>query len=178
MKFFDALLLLLLLLFGCKPNTKKLFIPFGTDIKKVCPHIITAQNWVSLSLQINETLFTINKYGEIRPLLIDDWEVNSIRDEYRFKLKKGIFFHNNKELLSEDVIYSFLKMKENHSLHTSSNFLGEILNIKPLGKYEFSIKLKSYLLFIVLVCYSLKKATYLIIKSCFAQPISAIILLR
>ncbi len=135
----------LLLIVSCERSSKKLYIPFNTQISKICPGGITAQNWVSLSLQINETLFSLNKYGEIRPLLIDDWEVNKSRDEYKFKLKKGILFHNSKELVSNDVIYSYRKMKENKALHTSSKFIGKILNISYINKYEFSIKLKEAL---------------------------------
>lgn len=69
-------------------------------------------------------LTKVEKNGEIKPAAADSW---TIKDDkvYTFKLKRGLYFHDGKELTSANVHLNF-----------------ENVNVKPLDKYTIQFTLK------------------------------------
>ena len=55
---------------------------------------------------------------EVKPMLADSWEIDKEGKRYTFHLKKGVQFHNGKELDSEDVKWNWLRIKD--PIHVSS----------------------------------------------------------
>lgn len=53
-----------------------------------------------------EQLVTYDEAYKIVPLLAEKWEVSSDGKVYTFPLRKGVMFHNGKEMKAEDVIAS------------------------------------------------------------------------
>ena len=53
-----------------------------------------------------ECLLTSDKDDNLRPSLATAWEVSKKGDEYAFTLRKGVKFHNGKEMTAEDVLWS------------------------------------------------------------------------
>jgi peptide/nickel transport system substrate-binding protein len=51
----------------------------------------------------NEGLFALNSRREPRPMLVDKWALSADRLTYTFTLRRGVKFHNGKDLTSEDV---------------------------------------------------------------------------
>lgn len=86
--------------------------------------------------QIYEPLLRFNEIDlTIEPLLAESWSVSDDNLVYIFKLKKGIYFHNNscfkegkgKEFNASDVIYSFERIfsskKENYAYSLFRNII-------------------------------------------------------
>src|SRR5690606_11482163 len=45
--------------------------------------------------------------GSPQPVLAESWEASTAAKEWRFKIRKGITFHNGKEMTPEDVAQTF-----------------------------------------------------------------------
>jgi len=69
-------------------------------------HWTTANAVGLISWHINEGLFALDeKYAPV-PMLLDDYRIEDGGKRYVFELRKGVLFHNGKELSAEDVIAS------------------------------------------------------------------------
>ncbi len=67
------------------------------------------QHWTTASItghimyNVNEGLFAPTSKFEPKPMLVDKWVMSADRLTYTFTLRRGIKFHNGKDLTSEDV---------------------------------------------------------------------------
>ncbi|BBB33173.1 peptide/nickel transport system substrate-binding protein [Thermotomaculum hydrothermale] len=84
-------------------------------------------------------LFVRDEKGELKPDLVESYyfKHNSV---FRFKLRKGIYFHNGDELKVEDVFYTVKSLIEKGSLK-SAPFL-EIGEMKKIDDYSGELVLK------------------------------------
>lgn len=64
-----------------------------------------------LHVNLYDTLVTMEKDGNIVPLLAESWQRLS-DTTYRFHIKKGVKFHNGDELKASDVAFSLSKLME------------------------------------------------------------------
>lgn len=100
-------------------------------------------------------LLTINSYGEISPGVAKSWYLEDDNLTWVFNLKKGIKFHNGKEVTSEDVKFSLERLLD-PKLDSPNDWLLEIIEgseafkkgvanhvsgIKILDKYRISLTL-------------------------------------
>ena len=98
----------------------------------------TQINWPAL--HVYETLFTFNSDYEPVPHLVDTYEVSSDSLTYTFELRKGVTFHNGKEMTSEDVVASFERWIQvtSHGRETADL----IAAVRATGPYTVEIQLK------------------------------------
>lgn len=67
------------------------------------------QQWTTATItgdimgHVNEGLFALNSRYEPKPMLAETWSVSPDRRTYKFTLRRGVKFHNGKELTSEDA---------------------------------------------------------------------------
>ncbi|MDU2544849.1 MAG: ABC transporter substrate-binding protein, partial [Finegoldia magna] len=90
--------------------------------------VMTASNLtLAISNNFYETLFTFDENYNQTPMLAESYTKNDNNTEFTFKLRKGIKFHNDKEMKADDVASSM-----NYWLTKSErakNLIGE-------GKFE------------------------------------------
>lgn len=55
---------------------------------------------------VYEPLVMNDQKGEIHPWLAESWTANANSSEWTFKLRRGVKFHDGKELTAEDVVWS------------------------------------------------------------------------
>lgn len=91
-------------------------VPLRSDIVSLDPTKQDDLFSFHIILQMYESLFGYNDSGDIIPILVDDWKVINEK-EYIFILKKGVLFHNQEELTSDDVIASFEKVLSKDSVN-------------------------------------------------------------
>ncbi|MCZ6636461.1 MAG: ABC transporter substrate-binding protein [bacterium] len=60
---------------------------------------------------------------EVQPMLADNWEMDKEGRRYVFHLKKGVQFHNGKELNSEDVAWSWKRIQDPIHISAARQFL-------------------------------------------------------
>jgi len=64
---------------------------------------------------------------QVQPMLANNWEIENDGKRYVFHLKKGIKFHNGKELDSEDIKWNWLRIQDPVHLSGSRKFLNLFL---------------------------------------------------
>ena len=85
-----------------------------------------------------EQLVTLKKSGEIAPELCESYDVNENSSEFVFHLRKGVKFHNGKEMTSADVGASLNRWLECFS--TARKMVGEA-RFQADDEYTVSLKL-------------------------------------
>jgi peptide/nickel transport system substrate-binding protein len=75
--------------------------PAGTNT--LDPHFTASAAARNMMLAMYETLVTIDENATPIPLLAAKWDVQDNGLTYRFELRRGVRFHNGKELTSADV---------------------------------------------------------------------------
>ena len=119
-----------------------LTIGLPADFDNVDPHktIIMVQGQ-TLSLAC-ENLVTSQKDFSPGPGLAESWNVSSDAKVWTFNLRKGVKFHNGKEMTAKDVKWNFERMMDPK---TASGMRGRLLNVEAIevvDKYIIRFKLK------------------------------------
>lgn len=70
------------------------------------PHVTTSQASATIGRNVFETLVTVDSRYQIKPMLADSWEQSEDGKTITFRLRKGVRFHNGKELTADDVVAS------------------------------------------------------------------------
>ena len=55
---------------------------------------------------VYEPLIMFDQKGDIHPWLAESWTPNKTTNEWTFKIRRGVKFHNGKELTASDVVWS------------------------------------------------------------------------
>src|SRR5438477_8316941 len=69
-------------------------------------HVTTATITREIGINMFETLFALDAKYQPVPLLVESYEVQDGGKRYVLKLRKGVKFHNGKELAAADVVAS------------------------------------------------------------------------
>jgi peptide/nickel transport system substrate-binding protein len=83
-----------------------LVIASDSDIKQLDPHKgMTAAEGMTFTL-ICDNLVNSSKSFEAKPGLAESWEVSGDGKEWVFRLRKGVKFHNGRELTAQDIKFN------------------------------------------------------------------------
>lgn len=99
------------------------------------------------ALQIFEHLVSVEKAGQIKPLLAESWQTLG-PGHIRFKLRRGVKFHNGEPFNSQAVVYSLKRLA-----HTKQSQNLVVQDVRALGEYEVEVKADTTLL-LPLLAYS------------------------
>ncbi|MFT9846768.1 ABC transporter substrate-binding protein [Aneurinibacillus sp. REN35] len=92
------------------PGTPKeggvLTVGTSADLTKLDLHTSTVLSDRIPLLHVQEMLVTIDEKMNITPMLAEKWTTSDDGKTVTFTLRKGVFFHNGKEMKGEDVKYS------------------------------------------------------------------------
>ncbi len=122
------------------------------------PHLVVTNSGREYSVPVTNTVLKRDLFDEKFPIVGDlatSWEVSGDGLTYTFKLKEGVKFHNlapvnGREMTSEDVKYSILRITAHPSLivekwkarYQRALDFGDIQTIETADKYTLSVKLK------------------------------------
>lgn len=116
-------------------------IAINQEVKQLDPIMIVDGYSVQVISQIFEGLVRFNSTDlSVEPLLAESWKIDESGLTYTFKLKKGVFFHDNdcfkngkgRELKAGDVVFTFNRACGN----TSANYAYNLLKNKLVGANE------------------------------------------
>ncbi|MCP2518845.1 ABC transporter substrate-binding protein [Candidatus Aminicenantes bacterium AC-335-A11] len=108
-----------------------------------------------ISEQLFDNLVTLDKNLNLVPCLAEYWTISDDGRIYTFYLRKGVKFHHEKELTSEDVIFSFKRLISKKSISAYQRFFiskikggleylsgktDEIAGLRTKGRYIVEIE--------------------------------------
>jgi peptide/nickel transport system substrate-binding protein len=83
-----------------------LTVNMHSDLKIVDPIWTTAYMSRNYGYMVYDTLFAMNTKGEIKPQMVESYDVSGDGLTYDFKLRDGLVFHDEQPVTSKDVIAS------------------------------------------------------------------------
>lgn len=113
--------------------------PVGLD-----PHIVTVFSSLRRVDLIYNRLVRYNERMEIVPDLAVSWEIPDSRT-YIFRLARGARFHNGRELVADDVKYSFERIADPATASPARAWLPPFEHIRAVDRYTVEFKLKHQL---------------------------------
>ena len=89
------------------------------EVSSLDPAVVTDIESMTVSDTIFDNLIQLKPGSfEFEEGLAESWEVNARMDEYTFKIRKGVSFHDGSPLNSDAVIFSFLRQHDpKHEAH-------------------------------------------------------------
>ena len=81
---------------------RELIIAQGGDISKFDPHFSTSSNDIRVSFNLFDNLISRHPDGKLYPGLATEWKLAE-PDEWTFKLRQGVKFHNGDPFTSADA---------------------------------------------------------------------------
>ena len=104
------------------------------------PHWGTQTITEVLANHIFEGLYALDEGYQPIPMLAESHTVSRDGLVYTFKLRKGISFHNGKEMTADDVVSSLVRWGK-RSVYGKSLF-AQVVDLKAVDKYTVEMKLK------------------------------------
>ena len=104
------------------------------------PHWGTQTITEVLANHIFEGLYAVDEGYQPIPMLAESHTVSRDGLVYTFKLRKGVSFHNGKEMTADDVVPSLVRWGK-RSVYGKSLFV-QVVDLKAVDKYTVEMKLK------------------------------------
>jgi peptide/nickel transport system substrate-binding protein len=78
------------------------------------------------------------------PQVAESWTISDDGLTYVFKIRKGVKFHNGREVTAEDVVFSWDRIFQIGDKGRGKLELADVDTYKATGPYEFTVKLKRF----------------------------------
>lgn len=97
--------------------------------------------WFQFS--VRNTLVEIDPQGNPVPTLAESWDSTPDAKKWVFNIRKGVTFHNGKELTAHDAAYSLQYHLSDKAKSPAKSMLGFLTEIKADGKYQLVLIAKN-----------------------------------
>src|SRR5207253_9096067 len=111
-----------------------------SDVKIVDPIWTTAYITRNHAYMIYDTLFAMDERGEIKPQMVDKYDVSADKLLYTFTLRDGLLWHDGKPVTAEDCIASIKRWAARDTL--GQKVISFVDSMSAQGPNAFAIKLK------------------------------------
>ncbi|MEW6375067.1 MAG: peptide ABC transporter substrate-binding protein [Thermodesulfobacteriota bacterium] len=129
--------------------------PLEFNPKTLDPALSIDIHAVTVIQQLFDGLVQFDKDLNIIPAIAKSWKISHDGLTYTFYLKEGVKFHNGREVIAEDFIYSITRIIDPKTKSTAANLLDKIIGfkefqdgkasqikgLKAIDKHSFEIKL-------------------------------------
>ena len=107
------------------------------------PALASDQAEIGRSLLMHNRLIEIQPDMTQTPGLAIEWETNDTADEWTFRLRKDVVFHNGKTMTPDDVIYSYRRVMDKNLASPGYAYVFNIGDITSEGDDIVRFKLKT-----------------------------------
>ncbi len=141
-------LAILLTLSGCgSASTEEqrggtLVLGMIADIQRLDPHRQTGNPTNQVLSVITESLIELDKNGEVSPGLAESWTVSDDAIEHTFFLRRGVMFHNGRELVADDVKKSYDHIIDPATQSPKRGNFNMVKQIEVVDRYTVRFHLK------------------------------------
>ena len=111
--------------------------PSGLD-----PNLVTAHASIRVHKQIYSTLLETDASMDLIPDLAERWEEGP-DNTYTFHLRKGVKFHNGRELTADDVLYTYNRILNPDVGSIARSYFSRVKAIEALDPYTVKFTLSS-----------------------------------
>ena len=104
---------------------------FDTGPRTLDPALLRDATSASYALEVFSGLVTLNQDLQVIPDIAEKWKISTDGKTYTFQLRKGVHFHNGKEVKADDFKYSIERACDPATgSQTAANYLGDIVGVK------------------------------------------------
>jgi peptide/nickel transport system substrate-binding protein len=107
------------------------------------PALLTATYMQGVGMQLYDTLTDVDEQLKVQPALAESWTTKAGAREWVLKLRKGVTFHNGKELTAADVVYSINHHRGKDSKSPAKALIASVTDLKATAKDEITLTLDS-----------------------------------
>ena len=104
--------------------------PLEFSPKTFDPALCADMYAVIIIQQVFDGLVQFDKDLNVIPAIADSWRISTDGLIYSFSLRKGVKFHNGREVTAKDFVYSFTRIIDPDTQSTSSDFFARILGAR------------------------------------------------
>ncbi|MGD9124712.1 MAG: ABC transporter substrate-binding protein [Desulfarculaceae bacterium] len=112
------------------------------DLVGLDPHKVRAESSVRWLNCIYERLVEMDEKSNPMPGLAKSWTISKDGLTYTFKLRKGVKFHNGREMTADDVIYSYKRMANPKTGTAYVSHIRNIAKMRAVDKYTVEFVMK------------------------------------
>ncbi len=113
----------------------------GKEFANPNPFIQTSSTFQFVKETSYESLLTSDDDGKIVPNLAAAYEISSGGTIVTLRLRKGVKFHNGKEMKADDVVWSANHVKEPKNGAIGNNMITDVKSIEKIDDYTVKITL-------------------------------------
>src|SRR5262252_7971149 len=110
---------------------------FGNE--RWLPHLYVGAEDIVLKPLWENLVSRDPKTGELIPMLAERWQVTDGGRTWKFQLRKGVHFHDGRELTAEDVKFTFASIAKEGSANSLSTEFRLIKSIEIEGRHAITI---------------------------------------
>src|SRR5260370_11306689 len=85
---------------------KAMTVVLESEVTILDPHFITATITRTFGLHVFDMLFAMNEKGEIKPQMVESWEVSADKLGWSFTLRDGLKWHDGAAVTAADCVAS------------------------------------------------------------------------
>ena len=111
-----------------------------SDLKIVDPIWTTAYIVRNHGYMVYDTLFAMDAKGEVRPQMVDKYDVSADRLTYTMTLRDGLLWHDGKPVTAEDCVASIKRWAAKDSM--AQKMMGFVKELQVVNPKTFRIVLK------------------------------------
>lgn len=146
-----AILFMLIFLFiflatGCTPQTEAtspgILRVSAEAVVQTDPALISSDSEVMIANAVYDYLVDVDENNQIQPRIAEKWEVSDDGLTYTFSLAEGIRFHDGSPLTSEDVVWTFNRLRDPESGFPTADLYQNILEIEARDSLEVTFTLE------------------------------------
>ncbi len=119
---------------------RALTVVLESEVTILDPHFTTATISRTFGLHVFDMLFAMNEKGEIKPQMVDGWEVSPDKLNWTFVLRDGLKWHDGAPVTSVDCIASLRRWGARDAL--GKMLLATTASIEPFDAKTFKLVLK------------------------------------
>ena len=124
-------------------GTLRVGVTGGSATDSLDPTTYTASMHVNYGFAYGNALVEIDTNNQAIPELAESWEARAGATEWVINLRKGVTFHNGKEMDAEDVLFSLNLHRGEDTKSGAAGYMKTITDIKVLDKHQILITLES-----------------------------------
>jgi peptide/nickel transport system substrate-binding protein len=119
---------------------KAMTVVLESEVTILDPHFITATITRTFGLHVFDMLFAMNEQGEIKPQMVDSWEVSADKLSWSFRLRNGLKWHDGAAVTAADCVASLKRWSVRDPL--GKMLMADTASLEAADERTFKLALK------------------------------------